>query len=122
MLNISAFLSTAKWQKFKVDTWFFQVIEIGRLAIALTTVLIFHHYFFHHAGRVLPTPKLVYGDKESTSIMPRDGVWNMRNMKFIEAKSMNAYGILNITRCQDRDIETFVMALTRAGREMGKFF
>uniref|UniRef100_A0A0P5QUR0 Argonaute-2 n=1 Tax=Daphnia magna TaxID=35525 RepID=A0A0P5QUR0_9CRUS len=70
-------------------------------------------------GRVLPTPKLVYGDKESTPIMPRDGVWNMRNMKFIEAKSMNAYGILNITRCQDRDIETFVMALTRAGREMG---
>ncbi|XP_059352742.1 protein argonaute-2-like [Daphnia carinata] len=70
-------------------------------------------------GRVLPTPKLVYGEKESTPITPRDGVWNMRNMKFIEAKSMNAYGILNITRCQDRDIEIFVGALTRAGREMG---
>ncbi|XP_046448978.1 protein argonaute-2-like isoform X2 [Daphnia pulex] len=70
-------------------------------------------------GRVLPTPKLVYGDRECSSIIPKDGVWNMRNMKFIEAKAMNSFGLINITRCGDREINFFIEALTKAGREMG---
>ena len=44
----------------------------------------------------------------------------MRNVKFIEAKSMNHFGLINITRCGDREINTFIQALTRAGQEMGK--
>ena len=44
----------------------------------------------------------------------------MRNMKFIEAKSINHFGLINITRCGDREIGTFIQALTRAGQEMGK--
>jgi len=39
-------------------------------------------------GRVLPAPKLVYGQNETSSLVPRDGVWNMKNYKFIDAKSM----------------------------------
>ena len=80
-------------------------------------LLIINIFFF--LGRVLPTPKLVYGDKESSTIIPRDGVWNMRNMKFIEAKSMNSFGLINITRCGDREIDYFISSLTKAGREMG---
>lgn len=72
-------------------------------------------------GRVLPAPKLAYGAQESSSIVPRDGVWNMRNTKFIEAKTMNHFGFLNITRCPDQDIVTFVGALKRAGQEMGLY-
>ncbi|XP_046635455.1 protein argonaute-2-like isoform X1 [Daphnia pulicaria] len=70
-------------------------------------------------GRVLPTPKLVYGDRESSSIVPRDGVWNMRKMKFIEAKSMNSFGLIDITKCGDGAIDLFISALTKTGREMG---
>jgi hypothetical protein len=40
-------------------------------------------------------------------------------MKFIEAKSMNSFGLINITRCGDREIEFFISSLTKAGREMG---
>ena len=38
-------------------------------------------------GRVLPTPNIVYGDSESSTMVPKDGVWNMRGMKFIKAKA-----------------------------------
>lgn len=72
-------------------------------------------------GRVLPAPKLAYGERESSSIVPRDGVWNMANHKFIEAKAMEHYGFINITRCSDQEIGTFVGALRRAGQEMGWF-
>jgi hypothetical protein len=41
-------------------------------------------------------------------------------MKFIEAKSMNAFGLINITRCCDLEIELFLSHLTNAAREMGK--
>ncbi len=71
-------------------------------------------------GRVLPAPKLVYGERETCSIVPREGVWNMRNMKFIEAKSMNHFGLINITRCGDREIDYFISALTKAGQDMGE--
>ena len=51
--------------------------------------------------------------------MPRDGVWNMRNLKFIDARSMSHFGVINITRTDDRAINTFIAALTAAGRDMG---
>jgi len=53
-------------------------------------------------------------------MVPRDGVWNMRNMKFIEAKAMNSFGIINVTRCGDREIGLFMSSLTKVGRDMGK--
>ena len=70
-------------------------------------------------GRVLPAPKLVYGQNETSSVVPRDGVWNMRTLKFIDAKVMTHFGLINITRTDDRAINTFIGALTAAGREMG---
>ena len=70
-------------------------------------------------GRVLPAPKLVYGQNETSSLVPRDGVWNMKNYKFIDAKSMSHFGVINITRTDDKAINTFIGALTAAGREMG---
>jgi hypothetical protein len=53
-------------------------------------------------------------------MVPKDGVWNMRSMKFIEAKAMNSFGLINLTRCGDREIGFFISSLTKAGREMGK--
>ena len=53
-------------------------------------------------------------------MVPRDGVWNMRKMKFIEAKAMNSFGIINVTRCGDREIGLFMSSLTKVGRDMGK--
>ena len=79
--------------------------------------LLFLKYIY--SGRVLPAPKLVYGDRESSTMVPKDGVWNMRSMKFIEAKAMNSFGLINLTRCGDREIGFFISSLTKAGREMG---
>ena len=73
-----------------------------------------------YSGRVLPAPKLVYGDRESSTMVPKDGVWNMRSMKFIEAKAMTSFGLINLTKCGDREIGIFTSSLTKAGREMGK--
>jgi hypothetical protein len=42
-------------------------------------------------------------------------------MKFIDAKSMNSFGLIDITRCGDGAIDLFISALTKAGREMGKY-
>ena len=67
----------------------------------------------------MPAPKLVYGQNETSSVVPRDGVWNMRNLKFIDAKVMTHFGLINITRTDDRAINTFIGALTAAGKEMG---
>ena len=47
-------------------------------------------------------------------MVPRDGVWNMRNMKFIEAKAMNSFEVINVTRCGDREIGLFMSSLTLA--------
>ena len=70
-------------------------------------------------GRVLPAPTLVYGHNETSFIVPKDGVWNMINHKFIDAKSMSHFGVINITRTDDRAINTFIGALTAAGSKMG---
>ena len=43
----------------------------------------------------------------------------MKNYKFIDAKSMSHFGVINITRTDDRAINTFIGALTAAGRDMG---
>ena len=43
----------------------------------------------------------------------------MRNLKFIDAKVMAHFGLINITRTDDRAINTFIGALTAAGKEMG---
>ena len=72
-------------------------------------------------GRVLPPPKLAYGKNEVTSIVPRDGVWSMSNLKFVDARTMSHFGVINITQTDDRAINTFFNALTAAGREKGKF-
>ena len=42
-------------------------------------------------------------------------------MKFIEAKAMNSFGLINLTRCGDGEIGFFISSLTKAGREMGKY-
>ena len=79
-------------------------------------------FLYPSKGRVLPAPTLVYGQNETSIIVPRDGVWNMRNHKFIDAKSMSHFGVINIardTRTDDRAINTFIDALTAAGRKMG---
>lgn len=72
-----------------------------------------------YRGRVLPTPKLVYGRNESQIIIPNDGVWNMTNMKLIEPKTLNCFGVINMTRCTDKDVSTFLGVLMKAGGEMG---
>ena len=54
--------------------------------------------------------------------MPKDGTWNMANRKFIEAKDMASWGVLNITRVNDREIETFALQLHKAATGMGKLF
>jgi len=69
-------------------------------------------------GRVLPTPKLVYGG--TGTMVPKLGVWNMRNMKFFDARSMDFFGFINITRMvNDNDINLFVRELSKSGQEMG---
>ena len=45
----------------------------------------------------------------------------MRNVKFIDARSMSHFGVINITRTDDRAINTHIAALTAAGRDMGNF-
>ena len=42
-------------------------------------------------------------------------------MKFIEAKAMNSFGLINLTRCGDGEIGFFISSLTKSGREMGKY-
>lgn len=72
-------------------------------------------------GRVLPAPKLAYGIQESNTVIPKDGVWHMKNVKFVDARSMTHFGVMNITRCQEKDINTFLDAVYRLGREMGTY-
>jgi len=69
-------------------------------------------------GRVLPTPKLLYA---GSSIIPKDGVWSMQNKRFVDARSMRHFGVINITnrRVNDQQIERFMTDLTAAGRSMG---
>ena len=43
----------------------------------------------------------------------------MRNMKFVDARAMNVFGVINITNTREPIIKHFVEALQRAGREMG---
>ena len=44
----------------------------------------------------------------------------MRNLKFIDAKKMLHFGVINLTnQLNDQGINTFISALTRAGQEMG---
>ena len=66
---------------------------------------------------MLPAPKLDFGE---SYMVPRDGVWNMRNLKFIEAKEMYSFGLINITKCGDHETEFFISSLTKVGCEMGK--
>ena len=73
-------------------------------------------------GRVLPTPTLVYGERESSPIVPRNGVWNMRNLKYVDAKSMSKYGVINTTRCSPQNISYFLDKLRETGLKMGKRF
>ena len=70
-------------------------------------------------GRILPAPTLAYGQLESTPLIPKDGVWSMKNVKFVDAKSMIHFGVLNITKCSQKDIELFVEAVCRIGGDMG---
>lgn len=72
------------------------------------------------AGRVLPAPALVYGgDPRNNTIVPREGVWNMRNQTFVDPRQMLRFGVLNISRVRDDEIKRFVIALTESGRRMG---
>jgi len=71
-------------------------------------------------GRVLPAPKLVYGQGEVSTMVPKDGTWNMRNLKFVDAKQMLHFGVINLTnQVNDQGINTFIASLKRAGQEMG---
>lgn len=68
----------------------------------------------------MPAPHLAYGKGGSATKVPENGVWNMMNTQFVDAKEMLRFGLINISeRCGERDIGFFVDALTRAGRGMG---
>ena len=72
-------------------------------------------------ARILPTPRMAYGQNGSTFSIPYEGVWNMGAQKFLAAKDMIHFGIISVAHlCEDSDINAFVSALTRAGQEKGK--
>lgn len=59
---------------------------------------------------------------QNGTILPEKGVWNMtpKNLRFIDARKMLHFGVLNITRARTDEIQKFVDALTFNGRKMGK--
>ena len=71
-------------------------------------------------GRVLPAPEMSY---QNGSILPKEGVWNMtpRNLRFIDARKMLHFGVINITRARTDEIQKFVAALAVSGRKMGNY-
>ena len=71
-------------------------------------------------GRVLPAPSLVYGRGEVDVAVPTDGTWNMVNKKFVDAKPMNNWGIINVSYGVDDDkIHFFAEKLAAAAKGMG---
>ena len=65
---------------------------------------------------------MVYGDRETSRVVPKDGTWNMRNLKFVDAKAIGKFGVLNITWVEEDHIQTFLKALGKATAEMGTDF
>eukprot|EP01029_Cantina_marsupialis_P011809 TRINITY_DN262_c0_g1_i1.p1 TRINITY_DN262_c0_g1~~TRINITY_DN262_c0_g1_i1.p1 ORF type:complete len:990 (+),score=330.83 TRINITY_DN262_c0_g1_i1:54-3023(+) len=49
--------------------------------------------FISTDARILPEPMLAYGAKKT--LKPRDGAWNMRDLKFVDAKELNCWGVVN---------------------------
>ena len=65
-------------------------------------------------------PVVVYGEGESSTMMvPKDGVWNMREMKFIDPKALNHFGLINTTECTDHECDSFMASLISTAQEMG---
>ncbi|KAG1749019.1 ribonuclease H-like domain-containing protein [Suillus paluster] len=70
-------------------------------------------------GRILPTPSIYYGNlSSSSSVVPRDGSWNMINQTFHEPKSLTAWAIVNYTRVNDNTINRFVGTLINACKKL----
>ena len=63
---------------------------------------------------------MVYGVNESSPMIPKDGTWNTKNLRFIEAKQVLHFGVINIAPQINNDaINTFIGALTRAAQDLG---
>jgi len=61
----------------------------------------------------------MFGDNQV--ITPRDGVWNMVGKKFVEARQLLYFGVINITKRVEREnVELFISDLAVSGRKMGK--
>lgn len=71
-------------------------------------------------GRVLPTPKIHYGNPASSRpVQPRNGSWNVIDQTFHEPKSLSSWGILNYSRVNDQTINRFINTLLNACKKLG---
>ncbi|XP_037081791.1 protein argonaute-2-like [Pollicipes pollicipes] len=69
-------------------------------------------------GRVLPAPVLLYSDKRTET--PRDGVWSLQAKRFLDARSLNNWVVLNYDpRTQTEKVLNFVRGLREAGGQVG---
>lgn len=83
---------------------------------------LYANFVFFLIGRVLPAPALVYGPQERSTVTPRDGTWNMRGLQFVDARAIGKFGVLNLTRVNQQQIQAFMQALSKASTEMGTRF
>ncbi|CAN4111345.1 unnamed protein product [Withania somnifera] len=68
-------------------------------------------------GRVLPTPKLMVGDKQD--LLPRNGRWNFNQRRFVDPAKLERWAVVNFSaRC---DVRKLCMDLQRCGKMKGIF-
>ena len=71
-------------------------------------------------ARVLQQAVLSYS--ADTTVTPRNGTWNLQNMRALRAASMSStqqWAVLNFANCPQNEVEVFVHALQKGMREFG---
>ena len=68
-------------------------------------------------GRILPPPTLLYNNKGT--VQPRDGVWDLRNSRFLDPRNLERWVILDYARTYKDKLDNFLRALTDSGRQVG---
>lgn len=68
-------------------------------------------------GRILPPPTLLY--QQNNTVQPRDGVWDLRQRRFLDARSLENWCILDYARTPPPALKRFLETLAMAARQLG---
>ena len=68
-------------------------------------------------GRILPAPTLLYNNKGT--VQPREGVWDLRNSRFLDPRNLERWVVLDYARTFNDKLQNFLRGLTDSGRQVG---